>query len=341
MYEYGTRLTIRQITSHLAYLISSGFRYEDIKRSVKSNKTRYLFFNRVFGDDGNKKDQKAIKMKAIEEINKQEYGDILSPSHEAPLWKKGAKSFNFKMPVNINDDYFIDLHREGSYIASKENISNTPENARKQARRILYFFNEDEEQNKLIISKFLKSANILNWESWQKTPRLDNKEVYSTMILDVIYEYFSGIKRPVKNMSQDDKVYITLSRNQSNIRQSAQVVLKEFNWRQSFELDLVEEKEATGYPKTKLLLSGKNSFEGIDLGLDLPFLDYVRKKRDGEIVDLSKTSYRERLNQFKNTILNKSNLNESEMLLIRMRNDNKVVRQKYKISDNRLEVSND
>src|ERR1019366_4142327 len=32
MYEYGTRLTLRQLSAHMAYMITSGLTYEDIVR---------------------------------------------------------------------------------------------------------------------------------------------------------------------------------------------------------------------------------------------------------------------------------------------------------------------
>jgi hypothetical protein len=56
MYEYGTRLTMRQFTEHLAYFITSGLDQRDIRKVQAQNPppliSEYLFFNRFFGDNG-------------------------------------------------------------------------------------------------------------------------------------------------------------------------------------------------------------------------------------------------------------------------------------------------
>ena len=56
MYEYGTQLTMRQITEHLAYLITSGLEESDIaalrSRRPTPLQAEFMFFNRFFGDNG-------------------------------------------------------------------------------------------------------------------------------------------------------------------------------------------------------------------------------------------------------------------------------------------------
>lgn len=56
MYEYGTRLTIRQFTEHLSYLVTAGQEEIDIKalhlKSPRPLITEHLFFNCFFGDNG-------------------------------------------------------------------------------------------------------------------------------------------------------------------------------------------------------------------------------------------------------------------------------------------------
>jgi hypothetical protein len=65
MYEYGTRLTMRQFTEHLAYLITSGLDQQGIKKVQTQNPppliSEYLFFNRFFGDNGCKSDGSAFE----------------------------------------------------------------------------------------------------------------------------------------------------------------------------------------------------------------------------------------------------------------------------------------
>ena len=52
IYEYGTRLTLRQLCAHMAYMLTSGLDYSDILKMAQRAKpplmSEFMFFNRFF-----------------------------------------------------------------------------------------------------------------------------------------------------------------------------------------------------------------------------------------------------------------------------------------------------
>ena len=338
--EYGERLTIRQITSHLAYLICSGTNSGSIQGNMTNLGTEYLFFNRLYGDDGQIKDSIASEMKAISELRKQGFGKLLESQQEMMLWLKPVTD----KPIAIHplvEDIFSKLRSKGMSLTAADNRELSPENARMQIRRMMYFFIQDENQNRKVITAYLKSPNIMRWREWQKAGAILEhayKMRYANMIYHVIQEYFTGIKIPEGIGYQDGRLYITISRKQSEVRQSAQIVVAEFDWSQNISLELLNYTNVVGADRAELALVGKGILEGIVLKLGLPFLDYVTQRHYGEIGDLLKASYRERLEQFKTQILDKIAYTKNEMMVVRLRNDNKFNRQKYAVKSQYLEV---
>lgn len=78
LYEYGNRLTMRQMTGHLAYIITAGLNCEDVKSMSKTaleeQYNRYLFFNRFFGDDGKDEIPEAMQLLPVRKIREAELG---------------------------------------------------------------------------------------------------------------------------------------------------------------------------------------------------------------------------------------------------------------------------
>ncbi len=103
MYEYGVRLTLRQLTEHLAYILTSGLEGSDIRimqeKAHRPLTIEFLFFNRFFGDDGGEADMAAIRMKAVKAVLEQGFGDRPSPLWEHRLWLKTyGQTFPFDVP---------------------------------------------------------------------------------------------------------------------------------------------------------------------------------------------------------------------------------------------------
>ena len=340
MYEYGTRLTIRQLTSHLAYIITSGINAAHVHKKMLQKKTDFLFFNRLFGDDGKSPDISAKEMKAIVELKRQNLGTLFNSGAEMKLWIKPSLHSSIKVFASAKD-LFSDLRKVGMTPLTVSGIGPTPEQARKQARRLLYFFVSDDTHARQLICDFLNSPNILYWQEWQNKDAVLEKAYrsrFSNMVFHVIQEHFTGVRMPEGIGAQDSRLYITLSRKQSEVRQSAQIVITELDWSQSIILELDRTNNAVGAEYTELALKGQGVLEGTILRLGLPFLDYVTQRHYGEIGNLLNAAYKERLEHFKLQVLKKTAPLNDDMMLVRLRNDNRFKRQKFSISDQEVEV---
>lgn len=340
LYEYGARLTIRQLTSHLAYIISSGINAAIVHKKMSQIKSDYLFFNRLFGDDGKSPDVAASEMKAIVELKRQSLGTIFNSGIEMNLWLKPSVHGKIRVLPAVKE-LFSDLRNKGMASLTVSGAVSTPEQARRQLRRLLYFFVNDEVSDSRVIIDFLNSPNILYWQEWQQKGSVLEKAYrakYTNMVFHVIQEHFTGVRMPEGMGTQDSRLYITLSRKQSEVRQSAQIVIAELDWSQSVVLELDRSSNAAGAEYTELALKGRGVLKGITLRLGLPFLDYVTQRHYGEIGNLLNAAYKERLEHFKLQVLKKTASSNDDMMLVRLRNDNRFKRQKFSISDQEVEV---
>jgi len=341
MYEYGIRLTIRQITEHFAYMITSGLDCTSIQNKDRELYARYLFFNRFFGDDGLGKDTSALSMKAIIEVNKQGFGERPNPNWERRLWQR-SRGNNFQLDIALCNEVFEDLRQIGlrTVVNEKENIK--PEQARMQIRRMMFFLYAFKADETSFLGNYLNSFNLLQWQKWQMlNARLDQnyRSAYNTRIFHVIQEHFTGVRIPEDSGSGDSRLYITLNRSRINMRQSAQIVIAQLDWSTSTSLELISQENASGETRTELHLKVKGGFKGIELKLTLPFLDYVTMRHYGEIGELLQASYLERLERFNAQVLALSALNQNSIMLVRLKNDNTFKRQSFSINNGKLEVS--
>ena len=340
LYEYGTRLTIRQLTSHLAYIISSGINAANVHKKMSQMKSEYLFFNRIFGDDGKSPDVAASEMKAIVELKRQSLGTIFNSGIEMNLWLKPSVHGTIRVLPEVKE-LFSDMRKKGMASLTVSGAGSTPEQARRQLRRLLYFFVNDEVADSQVMIDFLNSPNILYWQEWQQKGSVLEKAYrakYTNMVFHVIQEHFTGVRMPEGMGTQDSRLYITLSRKQSEVRQSAQIVIAELDWSQSVILELDRSSNAAGAEYVELALKGQGVLKGVTLRLGLPFLDYVTQRHYGEIGNLLNAAYKERLEHFKLQVLKKTASLNDDMMLVRLRNDNRFKRQKFSISDQAVEV---
>lgn len=344
MYEYGTRFTIRQFTEHLSYLITSGIEEPDVHRYRGLGpevKYRSLFFNRFFGDDGIYSDPEANQIRNLREIKKQEFGHNSDRSWEHLLWLNQDKDELKVGNAEINSHFQV-LRQIGSGAIRSSSLS--PSHARLQVRRMLFFLYRFNNTDLSFITKFLNSPSILMWQGWQKkgfTFTLNEKKNLEQKIFHVIQEHFSGIRLPEGSNNQDQRLYVTLGRRRNEIRQSAQIALAQVDWGDSTELLLKERNTVSGGIRYDLVLVGRNQIKGVDLCLQVPFLDYVISRHFGELGEVLQVSYIERLDSYKSQFQSKAHDNdENRIVLVRLKTDNTFKRLYYSIVHNKLEVTN-
>jgi hypothetical protein len=346
MYEYGTRLTMRQFTEHLAYLITSGLDQQDIREVQTQNPppliSEYLFFNRFFGDNGRQPDGSAFEMKAVQEIEKQKFGERPCPGWEHKLWLRNCDE-PVTLGVNSLNAEFEKLRRHGAH--ESQFVGMSSDQAREQVRRMLYFLADFPEGKQGYLGQYLNSPTLLDWIRWQHDGvhlEFQEKNTLERKIYHVLQEHFTGVRLPEGSTQNDRRLYVTLSRRRSEVRQSAQVVLAEFDWVNSTALKLAVTESATGEQRKDLVLHGKDRIDGLKLPLKVPFLDYVMMRHFGELGEVLEASYLERLDCFKAQVQQKASAHDDErIMLVRLKTDHTFRRQRFAVNGNNLEVTDD
>ena len=345
MYEYGTRLTMRQLTEHLSYLITSGLEESDIEEMRQKHatplKTEYMFFNRFFGDNGQVEHIAAQQMQAIFEVRRQGFGERPCPTWERKLWLR-SHGLPFQLCVEGCNMDFEALRKHGSKPGNDNRPGMTSDQAREQVRRMIYFLYDFSQEEQSYLSQYLNSPSVLRWQDWQKPEvKLDNIEKvnFEQRVYHVLQEHFTGVRLPEGSTQNDRRLYVTLNRHRNEVRQSAQVVLAQVDWSTATDLKLVTFTFADGGRRTDLILNGLDRINGISLQLTLPFLDYVVMRHFGELGEVLQAAYFERLERFKAQVQNLAGIPDGRMMLVRLKTDHTFRRQHYSINNGKLEVS--
>ena len=345
MYEYGTRLTLRQLTEHLAYLVTSGLEEVDIAGMRESGqnplRAEFMFFNRFFGDNGKADHEAALQMRAVRELRRQGFGERPCPTWERKLWLK-LRDRNFQLGVADCDAEFELLRDHGSGPGNDNQPGMTPDQAREQVRRMLYFLYAFPEDDQSYLKQFLNSPTILRWLEWQKQGahlEMTEKNVLEQRIYHVLQEHFTGVRLPEGSKGHDRRLYITLNRGKNEIRQSAQVVVAQIDWSNETSLELVARTNVSEGGRTDLELQGRGRITGARLVLTLPFLDYVLMRHFGEVGETLQAAYVERLERFKAQVQELARETRAHVMLVRLKTDNTFRRQQYTVRDGLLEVN--
>ncbi len=349
LFEYGNRFTLRQLIAHMAYLLTAGMEYADIKeysdRPESPRLSEFMFFNRFFGDNGRKQDKPAHQMKVIRTICSCELGEHPCPSWERRLWLREEQP-DFKFNVRGEDSDFRLMRKIGSgfkksvfYPDKKDQRS-----ARKQVRRMLFFlhdFSGNIMEEEKYLSNFLCSPmllKLLKWRAHSKSFSPGQELALKQQVLHVLQEHFTGIRLP-ERLSFDSSLYITLSRNIKEMQQSAQVVLADFQSK-DFKIELKSESKNMDFPPY-LVFRGIRQYEKAELILELPFLDYVMMRHQGETGQLLQNAFSDRLEFFKTQLirLNRSEEDKDNIILLRLQTNHTFMEHSLYVGKNKLEVN--
>jgi serine/threonine protein kinase len=310
LYEYDVRLTMRQMTDHLAYAITAGKNCTDINAmsviALQSCLNGSLFFNRFFGDDGNEVIPEALQLLPVRRIRDAEFGTLLDPYFERKTW--------------VKDNAELPLSGKALGVSNKLMEKNN-HSIRRQVRRLVYFFGSlDDEAGKRYISTFLRSPMLIKFLEYSQEITTITKmaeEKYRNQILQVLQEYFVGVRLPEETW-QEQNLYLTLTPFGSSA--GTQMVLATFRV-EDFIVSVKHRYKAGDNSSYVLCLCHKNS--DVEMTLNLPFLDYISRRYEGELAEELSAHYANRLEQFKVDLLdiyNKLKEDEKDYLtLIRIR----------------------
>lgn len=328
LYEYGHRLTMRQMTGHLAYAITGGLNCSVIHQMGPIQLTEqlegYMFHNRLFGDNGTDVIPEAIQLLPVQYLQKAELGVFLEPKTERAL---------------IEDDTDkIDLSRQLKELIRK--VKNAPNNvqmtSRRQIRRLLYFFMpNDNNENVPFLTGFLKSPTLIDFMRYVDggiIPPLEEDRLRK-LILQVLQEQWTGIRLPEGQFKISD-LYITVRPPKGYAM--TQIILCRIHG-EDFQLGINTVNQVGELRNNQMVLRLKDS--NIELVLDLPFLDFVARRYQGEIAERISQFYEDRLDLFKAMLLDKKgNIEEDKLALLKVGSSESFQVLTVRVNDDVLEV---
>jgi len=346
MFEYKDRFTLRQLIGHMAYMITAGKEYADIQEYANAPKpprmTEFMFFNRFFGDSGRQTDKPAGQMQVIRTLVSRELGLRPCPSWERLLWlREGQTDFQICAKGVFSD--FDLMRRIGA--GTKDSVFYSDDNgrrsARQQVRRMLFFLHDfvgNEQEGDTYIANFLNSSMLLPLLKWRKNGgnfSSSERQNLKNQVIHVLQEQFAGVRLPEREAGRK-QLYITLNRNNREIRQGTQVVLADFPAKE-FQVAWDDDQD-----EKLLVFSGTGPYESACLILELPFLDYVQMRQHGEAGQPLQTSFSDRLEYFKAQLIRlKGNAQrENEIVLLRLQANHSFKEHRVIVEDNKLEVMN-
>lgn len=339
---YGVRLTMRQLSEHLAYCLTGGL---DERRLCRAEilepciGPRQHIYNLFFGGHHARPDSSVADMAAIRGVHEQELGAYPLPCMDKKLWH-ALPADAVKLGLSpLVAPFLQQLIRQGS---TQENPSAGAE-ARLQARRLLYFCAcpDSDELQKRLQQEFLQSPGVLLHAGLHGQPRLDPslKRHLQNCLFHVLQEHFTGIHLPASSRRHSrDTLYITLNRPTPLLRQSVQTVLCTVSWLENFDLCTTRRKDG----RFSLQLEGRRNLRDIaPLELTIPFLDYILRRYDGAVGDLPRATFAQQLDTLKAQILRsmKDDEETQAIRLLRYCSDYQLIQDEYILDGSTLEVN--
>jgi hypothetical protein len=158
------------------------------------------------------------------------------------------------------------------------------------------------------------------------------EEKYRHQILHVLQEYFTGVRLPEETWQVKD-LYITLRPYENST--GTQMVLASFR-EEDFELTLKNRFRVGKNDSKVLALCLKDS--DVEMKLELPFLDFIARRYQGNVAEELSAHYANRLEQFKVKLLAASEQKDDYLTLLRIRYGGSFDVIKIHVSDDSLEV---
>ena len=329
LYEYGHRLTMRQISAHLAYGITSGMSCGEIRHRmsgpVAPPLTRFLFHNRFFGFKGDTPEPTAERIVAIRHLMPLEMGANPYPDLDRRLWTSEA---------GLPPAFSGFAHRVFNDLASAEGLRGAAAARRRQEiRRLYYLFCQDAPE--AFFRQFIQSAMLVEVERWQDDPARLNQVMKNNLrrrILHVLQEQFTGFHVP--DGTGNNTLFITLSRRNEDLRQSVQLLLAKVPF-DHFRMDFDSIYTNPSLRRFRLRLRDKYHPE-IVLNLGIPFLDFVMSRSAGRVGGRLNRAYLDRLERFKELL--RREYGTSDMALLELTTDGRFKIRRIQVSRGLLAV---
>jgi serine/threonine protein kinase len=270
---YERRLTMRQMTAHLAYSITGGAACMEIADKIEqfgpdTTLRQHLFSELFFGFSDRKRSLQANSLYCVEQLQAHVASERTRPAVELKLQQEPLDSF---APIPDVLQPALQSWKSKSMDGAQGGA------ARGAIRRLTFMFGRS--LNKQWWSSFIQdfsgSATLQAWEEWRVHDMLQMspgaRRALVRQILSVLSEHCIGAARTA---SLRDKLYITLRRDDMETTQPVQVVIGEYD-ENAFRLDFDSTEKM---PRLVYVPADGEVF----MRLPLPLLDFVDRRSTGD-----------------------------------------------------------
>ncbi len=271
--SYDRRLTMRQMSAHLAFSITGGMECAAVpgfieQYGVQSAFRMNLFSELFFGFSNGKRLISALALNCVEQLQTYAIRGRTRPAVELKLQNEicseyAALSCTAMPPFAHWKDKAMDPNHGAA--------------ARAALRRLMFMFGagRDVEWWKTFVQDFAGSERLCDWENWRVQGALPTalaaRRALIRQVLSVLREHCTGF---TSVPSANEKLYITLRRDDMETTQPVQVIIGEYSEADfKLEYDRVEKMPRLCY----FPADGK-----IFMRLPLPLLDFVSRRSRGD-----------------------------------------------------------
>lgn len=333
--SYEQRMTLRQMSAHLAYSFTAGANCEQIRKAatILESPTEVaeaiadVCFGKVFfGSSEATASAKEESIHAIQLLKKLQLGLEVSPDLERSIME--GKTLEWAaMPAQILPVYEVIMgrSRRPDAIVSRSSL-----------RKLIYLFGAIDLSHSLasrrFLSLFLQSPKLIELDEWQEKGALtlssSQKRDLTKKTVNVLLEEYSG-----NNAGQYEGtsyLYVTLRRSDRQVFQATQLVLARFDT-ESFDIE---------YDMTYRIPKLRYKNGRAALLLTLPLLDYIMRRGEGDLEDGLDPIYLNQLEYFRAQLLSIDPDMGRDINLLRVGIDGKVDshRYEYQAGTNFLEL---
>ncbi|NYE25609.1 protein kinase domain-containing protein [Pigmentiphaga litoralis] len=270
---YERRLTMRQMTAHLAYSITGGAGCAEVadkidQHGVDPTLRQHLFSELFFGFSDRQRSLQTSSLYCVEQLNAHVTSERTRPAVELKLQHEPLNSFAPVPEV---------VHPPLLYWQSKSADGIHGGTARSAIRRLAFMFGTrlDSRWWESFTQDFSGSPVLEAWEKWHVSgfqhTSISERRALVRQILSVLSEHCIGA---VRTASIKDKLYITLRRDDMETTQPVQVVIGEYD-ENDFRMEFNDSEKMP-----RLVYSPANG--AVFMKLPLPLLDFVSHRSTGD-----------------------------------------------------------
>lgn len=308
--ESESRLTIRQMLSHISYSITGNVSCKEINNKIVKQENQlfvYSFANLFFGYHGTELAKDSLNIKAIRELNRLELD-------KKPLLKQDNRMFVKEDFSNFYKDISNTLENELERNLLSLGLDNkNSQNMRRAFRRYFILLNNNEEEDLELLKEIFSEVYPMYYKlvNEQKLTRSLESQIID-IIFHGLYKLFTGVS--VKG--NESGINLTLRKNLDEI-QSVQIVLGNFT-KENIEIEVRKQKSIEKSIKNN---SAFIKIGNVEYEITHEALYYLFKLQEGVIFTSYNPNFTFGISKLKSDIIKEFKRNKNDIRLLIIKKD--------------------